>query len=296
MEGLQRIREENAMGIQIVKKFPSLEFSNHKAGKPSSRFVKSDSAKPENGHLLHLYVSLMAPKTVPLIQLQTEELKAEQVCKFDWHFGICNHPNDWNFDWLKELRSVRSLAVQLVIEVPKEIEFTEVYSDMMGLQPLNQTLERKPDFLQVATNVGVAIAPNRGLATLLESLGTEREKTKMANDAYMLARRFMMYRYVDNTGRRGIEWLLTKDMVSEWGSLLRGSVYIAFYGTGCRGEKENHIENKLASQYAKITLNTRLGFLDKDLLCYIPEGQPKQSTCVVDVELMDQKSLSNVRS
>jgi hypothetical protein len=42
----------------------------------------------------------MAPKTVPLINFQTKELKPEQVCKLDWHFGIGNHPNDWNFDWL----------------------------------------------------------------------------------------------------------------------------------------------------------------------------------------------------
>lgn len=275
------------MSIQIVKKFPNLELVNHKTRKPTSRFVTPESTKPDNGHLLRLYTSLMAPKTVPLIHSQTKELKPEQVCKFDWHFGICNHPNDWDFDWLKELRPERSLAVQVVIEIPDKVEFTEVYSDMMGLQPLNQTLERKPDFIQVAADVGAAIAPSKFVSTMLESLGTEREKIKMANEASLLARRFMMYRYVDNTGRRGIEWLLTKDMVSEWGSLLRGSVYIAFYGTSYRDEKENQVGMEVAPPHAKITLSTRLGFLEKDLLCYIPEGQPEESTCVVDVMLLD---------
>ncbi len=268
------------MGIQIVKKFSNLEFVNHKTQKPTSRFVSPNSAKPGDGHLLLLYVSLMAPRTVPLINYQTKELKPDQVCKLDWHFGICNHPKDWDFDWLQELRPERSLAVQVVIEIPNKVEFTEVYSDMMGLQPLNQTMERKPDFIQVAANVGAAISPSKFFSTMLENLGTEREKTKVAHEAFLLSRRFMMYRYVDNTGRRGIEWLLTKDMISEWGSLLRGSVYIAFFGT-------NQGEMDVAPQHAKITLVTRLGFLEKDLLCYIPEGQPEGSTCVVDLTLVD---------
>ena len=275
------------MSIQIVKKFPSLELVNHKTRNPTSRFVTPESTKPDKGHLLRLYISLMAPKTVPVIHAQTKELKPEQVCKFDWHFGICNHPNDWSFDWLEELRAERSLAVQVVIEIPDEIEFTEVYSDMMGLQPLNQTLQRKPDFIQVAADVGAAVAPTKLFAAMLESLGTEREKIKLSNEAYRLARRFMMYRYVDNTGRRGIEWLLTKDLISEWGSLLRGSVYIAFYGTGYRDEKEHQVGLEVPPPHAKITLSARLGFLENDPLCYIPEGQPEESTCAVDVQLTD---------
>lgn len=268
------------MNMQVVKKFTSLALKDYKKRKSTFEFVTEHSTKPNDGNLLCLYTSVITSKAVPLIQLPIpiKELKPEQMCKIDWHFGICNHPKDDSFDWLKELRRKRSLAIQLIIEIPKNIEFIEIYSDMMGLQPLNQILDSKPDFLNVATNVAVNIPPIKVFAELLKSLKIEIEKIVVAEKLSRRLHQFLMYRFINDKGMRGIEWSISKEIISEWGSLLRGSVYIAFYGTTSRSEQ------------AKISLCPRLGFYPNDPLIYIPEGQPDQSTCVFDIEILESVS------
>lgn len=279
--------------MRIKKQNRVLYIRDYDTNQPVTRQL-TDSDKLQNGaHILSAYSSLMGPAEVQANANTPPIGGSFALCHLDWHFGVAGHPKDPEFDWRDSLRSSRSMAVQIRVDVPQCVEFLEVNADLMGLQPFNRVLVHTSGSGQMFSGlVGSAASSDvsEHLLGLIPVIGqfaalaaasvklvaksTTQDQQQKADDE--AAQPFSLYRYTDPKGVRAIEWLISKSIVRQWGPLLKGSLDLAFFSTNPEPVQ------------VMVTLCPRLGFKPNDDLAYVPTNADCKSAgleCTIPVSV-----------
>jgi hypothetical protein len=203
------------------------------------------------------------------------------VYRYDWAFGIAVIEGFW-WDWQEHLRDESAIAVQILLEpIDHPPEALPVSATLSGLSPSRNT---RGFWEQVAAKVPRAAAdvakasewvvPHVGMVSsplLLASSVLESQSGEKKN--------WFLYQFLDEYKRCPcVEWRITKNALKEYGTLLRGSLFLLFSGS-----------NEASRGRLRVSLRPMIGYYPKDEICYIApsnEWGPDEQL-FIDVEPRD---------
>ena len=196
------------------------------------------------------------------------------IYRCDWAFGI-TLIEGFYWDWMKALRKESALAVHIILKPEKYApEAIPISATLSTLHPSRNT-KSKLDFaiqsMKTAADVGKISASTLPPLDYVSSglmLGSnllESQTKKQKN--------WFLYQFFDEKLKCPVvEWRISQEVLKEYGPLLRGTLFLAFYGSIKSGH--NLVRVQLRPQigyYAKsdITFITPTNKLDKDKQVFI---------------------------
>jgi hypothetical protein len=213
--------------------------------------------------------------------LASDPSAKDVVYRYDWAFGIAVIEGFW-WDWQEHLRDESAIAVQILLEpIDHPPEALPVSATLSGLSPSRNT---RGFWEQVAAKVPRAAAdvakasewvvPHVGMVSsplLLASSVLESQSGEKKN--------WFLYQFLDEYKRCPcVEWRITKNALKEYGTLLRGSLFLLFSGS-----------NEASRGRLRVSLRPMIGYYPKDEICYIApsnEWGPDEQL-FIDVEPRD---------
>lgn len=185
--------------------------------------------KAENGVRLHL--SLMG-ETRPALSPLSVDVAADReyrVYRYDWVVGI-GGLGDW--DWKSKLRS-EALVVQVVMRPQaSNIGCTCVAAKLNVLPPSRDTstwFERHPDIIAQLTKRAGGLAEAAGIPFIGSATKLMADLSNSLVSRSNGKTNWYIYQYVDHVDQ-AVEWRIKRDVLDEFGPLLRGSLLLAFHG------------------------------------------------------------------
>lgn len=254
------------METRIDKIFRELEISEidnddrRVAVLPDSDRREYDSGK----RYLNVYVSMMASPEGKFCE--NIEKNEATVHRFDWQFGVSTpSAGEAVFDWVGALRKDRSICIQVLIEAPGSgCECIVTHADINGFKPLNLMKDEDTNYLSLAGSIVGGMSPVPFLSKAMGTLTSELDRREAVEYENRFKNMFRLFRILTDKGDQGIEYVLTKDILAQWGTFLRGSFGLCFISNS----------PKPADGCAyRIKLLPKLGFKKKDDLCYVPAPQ-----------------------
>jgi hypothetical protein len=225
----------------------------------------------ECGKVLRWYVGLMgetSPRTSPL-SVDVAGDKDYQVYRYDWVFGVTlpnvdgPEPGELWWDWQRALARRTSVAVQLLIlNGNTGLGYTCVASNLNVLPPSRETRtwwQRNKggviDLVKSGTQTAEELYPGmitKAVAAISNSLDA-RGKWRRTN--------WFIYQFLDSASQAcAVEWRINKQVLAQYGSVLRGSLVLAFHGPDDLTGKQEPI---------RLALRPQLGFSSKDELARV---------------------------
>lgn len=216
-----------------------------------------------NNFVQRWYVGLQGEDS-PLVSSALASGKAEGeplIYRYDWAYGVTVIEGLW-WDWQGELRNESAIVVQLLLKALGDAaEFVPIGGTLSALRPSRNTkglwetaMPQIPKLAAELTSVGKAALPqleyaSKGLffaSNVLESY-TEKEKN------------WFLYQFLNEEQKcPAVEWRISKRVLAEYGPLLRGTLYGAFYGPAA-----------VEPAAVRIQLRAGIGYLKDDDLVFI---------------------------
>ncbi len=218
------------------------------------------------GERLCWYLSLAGETSVETGPLNVSSEMPAKAYRYDWLVGIAcsKDPKLW-WDWQGSLRNEDALKVQILVDCPKGVGWSDLSVQLLALHPSRDTtswMERNAvpaihSVGDIAKTVG-ALVPGLSLGgEVLNAIPSLDNKKKA----------WFMYRYYDAEAEcPAIEWSISKDVMRQYGPLMHGTLVLAYHG--------KPIE---ASANATLALRAGLGLRGTTELEYArptPEHQP----------------------
>jgi len=255
--------------IKLDKVFYELEISDIDNDKRTITVLTGqDRREYDNSKsYLNIYASLMASPVGKFCEsLKNNE---EVVHRFDWQFGVSTpSAKDAVFDWVTALRDDRSICVQVLIETPdQECECIVTYADINGFNPLNTMKDESTNYLSLAGSIIGGVSPVPILSKAMGLLTSEADRKEAAKYENRFKNMFRLFRFLTDKGDQGVEYVLTKDVLAQWGTFLRGSFGLCFISNSPKATN--------AFKY-RIKLLPKLGFKKKDHLCFLPSPEQQE--------------------
>jgi hypothetical protein len=129
--------------------------------------------------------------------------------------------------------------------------------------------DESTNYLSLAGSIIGGMSPIPMLSKAMGALTSKADKQDAAKYENRIKNMFRLFRFLTDKGEQGLEYVLTKDVLSQWGTFLKGSFGICFI--------RNASESTKPSSY-RIKLLPKLGFKKDDHLCYLPS--PEQAEAV----------------
>jgi hypothetical protein len=229
---------------------------------------------------LLLHFSLMG-ETKPALSPFSVEYSFDDKAlayRYDWQVGITPPKvNDEYWDWMKEIRENRAIAVQLLIDPGQSgCGFSEISAMLLALQPSKDTSSWLD---QHAKNIGEGLGKLAEIAQPINTMATNIIKVSslMSNfigSGEQGAKNWFIYRFLDE-GRRccAVEWNINLKVLKQYGPLLRGSIILTFHGTRKKNEP------------MRMLLRPRLGFGTDSDIAYVPPAEELEKELPVELLL-----------
>ncbi len=156
----------------------------------------------------------------------------QRIYRYDWAFGITVIEPFW-WDWIGELGNEGALAVHIVLEpLEHSPEAIPIAATLSALHPSRNTksrwdLSKISKVAAEATRIGATAFPlmdyiSSGLTLTSNVLESETEGQK----------NWFLYQFFDEKLKcPAVEWRINKEVLREYGTLLRGSLFLAFQGS-----------------------------------------------------------------
>ncbi len=270
------------MEIKMNKVFQELEISNFDTDNRSIRLLTGQEKRnyDSNKEYLNLYTSLMAAPS----GLFCKDLKnnAKEIHHFEWQFGVSAPSAAYPvFDWVGALREDRSICIQVLIETPgPDYECIITHADMNGFRPFNTMKDESTNYFSLAGSIIGGMSPIPLLSKAMGVLTSKADRQDAAKYENRVKNMFRLFRFLTDKGDQGLEYVLTKDVLSQWGTFLKGSFEICFIS--------NASGSVLPSPY-RIKVLPKLGFKKNDHLCFLPS--PEQAEDIKAELVIDVKAL-----
>ncbi len=268
------------MEIKMNKIFHELEISDFDNDNRSIKLLTDQKKKEYDSHkeYLNIYTSLMA---APSGRFCKDLKNTEAVIhRFEWQFGV-SAPSAVRpvFDWVGALREDRSICIQILIVTPdKDCECIVTEADMNGFRPFNTMKDESTNYLSLAGSIIGGMSPIPMLSKAMGVLTSKADQQDAAKYENRVKNMFRLFQFLTDKGEQGIEYVLTKDVLSQWGTFLKGSFGLCFIS--------NASEAPAPSQY-RIKLLPKLGFKKNDHLCFLPspeQAEKIKAELVIDVK------------
>ncbi len=259
------------MEIKVNKVFHELEISDFDTDNRSIKLMTGQGKKTYDPRkeYLNLYTSLMAsPSSLFCKDLNKSK---ETTHHFEWQFGV-SAPSAVSpvFDWVGALREDRSICIQVLVETPgPDCECIVTQADMNGFRPFNTMKDESTNYLSLAGSIIGGMSPIPMLSKAMGALTSKADAQDAAKYENRIKNMFRLFRFLTDKGEQGIEYVLTKDVLSQWGTFLKGSFNICFV--------QDASGPAVLSPY-RIKLLPKLGFKKNDHLCYLP--RPDQAEAI----------------
>jgi len=243
------------MSIEIKQKTVDIVFEENKDGKLrgnvdtgalKNKWDKANDAEKERMKetvkALRLHFSLMGETSPKLSQLSVDFAADEKSTywRYDWMVGATPfHPyyNEWN--WFDKIAEKRAMIIQLLIDpAGSGCGVSESNAFLLGLlpaknmdSPLDPILPKLGDGLDKMSSIVGAFSGVAGtllkISSVISSLVVTDEKGQKKD-----YKNWFIYRFLDENRRCcGVEWNVSRNVLHQYGSVLRGSLLLAFHGS-----------------------------------------------------------------
>lgn len=202
------------------------------------------------------------PKTSPMLPGLGEDQDL-LLYRYDWIFGLScvNTPDRW-WDWQQALRKDSAMCVQFILSTAGTgYAYTEVSGLLHALLPSRNT----KSFLEIHsksiadTLTGVAGATKSVLPVGIGAvLKASAAMSNLVSSGEGEGKNWYLYRFLDMEHRAAaVEWRINKTVLEQYGPLLRGSLTLAFHGSGG------------ADRPISLQMRPMLGFYEDDAICFV---------------------------
>src|SRR6266403_507639 len=231
------------MSIQILHKTVDMIFTQSPKGKLTGNALRDDRKYGENYKLLRLHFSLMG-ETSPALSPLSVDYSIEHgttAFRYDWMVGASLVEPSYKWNWFNEIATQRAVIVQLLIDPGQsECGFSESNAFLLGLHPSLDTAlwaernaEKLTEGLAKLSNVTEPfskIASNiLKTSAVMSNFVTSDDKSK--NRFKRGQKNWFLYRFLDEKRRCcAVEWNISRNVMHQYGPLLRGSILLAFHG------------------------------------------------------------------
>lgn len=249
--------------MKVHKVFHELAISEFDTDNRSITLLKKEKPKPQGPGLEYLNISASLMASSPGVFCKDLKDNETGIHRFEWQFGVTAPPvKDPVFDWVGALREDRSICIQVIIETPGPgYECIVTQADMNGFRPFNTMKDESTNYLSLAGSIIGGMSPIPMLSKAMGVLTSKADKLDAAKYENRIKNMFRLFRFLTDKGEQGLEYVLTKDVLSQWGTFLKGSFGIRFI--------RNASETAESAAY-RIKLLPKLGFKEGDHLCYLP--------------------------
>lgn len=273
------------MTVQVRRKTFDFLADDYKTEKPKVQLLpEGPSSLKSKGKLktdciMRWYLSLQgedkptASQTLFLKDAPTQQY----IYRYDWAFGIALIYGFY-WDWQKELPEEGALAIHVLLEALEEApEALPVSATLCGLQPSRNTMgfweiarSKIPKAIGDITKAGEPALPflkylSGGLTLASNVIESQAENQK----------NWFLYQFLDENLRcPTVEWRINRNVLREYGSLLRGSLFLAFSGA-----------TKSDPGSVRIQLRPQIRYYQNDEICYIiPTNELKDQQIYIEVK------------
>jgi hypothetical protein len=213
--------------------------------------------------ILRWYVSLQGEDRPRLSQLALGQdgTMDQHLYRYDWSFGV-TLLEGFYWDWQGELRKEGALAIHVVLQPLGETpEAVPVSATVSALSPSRNSKgfwelawPKVPAAAAELAKAGETVVPalkyiQGGLALTSNVLASQAAQEK----------NWFLYQFLDEKRKAPtVEWRINRVVLKEYGPLLRGSLWLAFYGAP--GSKPGAV---------RVMLRPQMGYCEEDHLCFI---------------------------
>lgn len=161
------------------------------------------------------------------------------IYRYDWAFGI-TLVEGYYWDWQDALCAEGALSIQIIIQpIGEKIEAIPMAGVLSALHPSRNTKgffeTAGPKISRAAaemTETGASALPFLKYASTALVLGSNLLESR-TNDQ----RNWFLYQFLDEKLLCPVvEWRINRQVMKEYGPLLRGSLFLAFYGSATPGK------------------------------------------------------------
>jgi hypothetical protein len=232
------------MSIQVLHKTVDIVLTESAKGKFASAVIRSDGKHGEDDRVLRLHFSLMG-ETSPALSPLSADYSIEHgstAYRYDWIVGASLIEPSYKWNWFNEIANERAVIVQLLIDPGhSECGFSESNAFLLGLQPSLNTAswaERN------ATKLGESLAKLSNITEPFSKITSNILKTSALMSNFVSSddkgdtgwfkrsrKNWFLYRFLDEKRKCcAVEWNISRNVMHQYGPLLRGSILLAFHG------------------------------------------------------------------
>src|SRR5271166_659173 len=217
------------MSVEVRHKTVDVGINTEKV---TGHVITENAPAEETEKALRLYYSLMGEQKPVLAPLSTGYSFDEKMSyRYDWIVGLTPIKPDYWWAWPTYTRDDKAVIVQLLIDCgDSELSFSEMLPVLSGLQPSR----RNPSFLE---KYGEMIRESaKEVAELARPIPVVPDVIKVGSNFISSgekdAKRWWIYRFLDEEKSCSVvEWNIGRQVLDEFGPLLRGSIILTFHGT-----------------------------------------------------------------
>jgi hypothetical protein len=240
----------------------------------------------KNAFVQSWYLSLQGEDS-PTVSAATmsDAVRSEQrIYRYDWAFGIAVPGGFW-WDWQEELRTESAIAVHLLLEAADTApEMVPVAATLSALHPSRNTKSlwettwpKIPKAAADVAKVGAGAFPPLEYASGGLMLASNVLDSYTGNQ-----KNWFLYQFFDdNLGCATVEWRINRQVLQEYGPLLRGTLYAAFYGS-----------TELHPGQIRLQLRPQIGYMKGDELAFIvpTDKLKKEQQIYIEIKPRDVES------
>ena len=233
------------VSIQVLHKTVDIVLTESAKGKFASTVVSGDRKHGQTDKVLRLHFSLMG-ETSPTLSPLAADYSIEHgttAYRYDWMVGASLIELSYNWNWFNEIAIERAIIVQLLIDPGQsECGFSESNAFLLGLQPslntaswaernakkLSESLGKLSNVTEPFSKIASNILKTSAVMSNFVSSDDKGEGSWFKRGR---KKNWFLYRFLDEKRKCcAVEWNISRNVMHQYGPLLRGSILLAFHG------------------------------------------------------------------
>jgi len=166
------------------------------------------------------------------MMLTQKNTKEQNIYRYDWAFGISLIEPFW-WDWMEELTNEGALAIQILLEsVENAPEAIPVTATLSALSPSRNT-KSKWDLSKITKIAAETAKIGSNAMPIMEYVSGALSLTSNLLESDTDGQKnWFLYQFFDEKLKcPAVEWRINKEVLREYGTLLRGSLFLTFQGS-----------------------------------------------------------------
>ena len=238
--------------------------------------------------VMRWYLSMQGEESPAISQMVFSQDAAikQRIYRYDWAFGITVIKGFW-WDWQKDLPTGGALAIHVVLQpIGDAPEAIPISATVSALHPSRNTKGfwelAWPGIPRIAADAAKIVEPVLPPLRYLSSglaLASNVIESQSANQ-----KNWFLYQFLDENLRcPTVEWRINKNVLAEYGPLLRGSLFLAF-GSSTGSDHDS----------VRVLLRPQIRYNSEDDICYIiPTAElPDDQQVYIDVKPREERGVS----